>query len=224
MPIQQMLLGGGGGKVEVVETLSGNSGTWTAPAGVTAVDQIVIVGSSAKNATWSTLNIQSNFYWSSSTAPSQSSVNGALQAWSNAHVSWFNSGAPGQRTKSGQRSTSYTLDNGDTVSVSEGSIFYNSWASAVIKGTLSAFSGNGTINYNGKWAFKYLSGLQKQNPGIAGSPSTIFGYSAAGAPVGGSPSTVTQTNISVTPGQGYSWTKGTTSGAASGSLTLTYQQ
>ena len=223
MAIQQMLCGAGG-KVEVVETLSGNSGTWTAPAGVTNIETAVIVGSYAKNATWSTYNVQSNFYWTSSTAPSQSSVNAALQAWSNAHVSWFNSGAPGERSRSGQRSTSYTLDNGDTVSVSEGSIFYHSGASATIKGTLSAFSGNGTINYNGKWAFKYLSGLQVQSPGTAGSASSMFGYSAAGASIGGSPTTVTATNISVTPGQGYSWTKGTTSGAASGSLTLTYYQ
>ena len=222
MAIQQMLLGGGG-KVEVVETLSGNSGTWTAPDGVTTVDQAVIVGSYAKNASWVNQNLQANFYWSSSTAPSQSSINAAIGAWASAHLSYFNSGAPGERSRSGPRNTSYTLDNGDTVTVSEGMAFYTSFT-ATLKGTAASYDGSATTNWNGKWAFEYLNGLQRQVPGTAGSASSMFGYSAAGASIGGSPTTVTATNISVTPGQGYSWTKGTTSGAASGSLTLTYYQ
>ena len=222
MAIQQMLCGAGG-KVEVVETLSGNSGTWTAPDGVTTVDQAVIVGSYAKNDSWVNNLLQANFYWSSSTAPSQASCNAAIQAWCNSHLSYFNSGAPGERSRSGPRNSSYTLDNGDTVTITEGMVFYQSFT-ATLKGTAGSFDGTCTVNWNGKWAFEYISGLQRKVPGTAGSASSMFGYSAAGAAIGGSPTTVTATNISVTPGQGYSWTKGTTSGAASGSLTLTYYQ
>ena len=123
MAIQQMLLGGGG-KVQVVEALSGNSGTWTAPDGVTNVDQAVIVGSYAKNDSWVNNLLQANFYWSSSTAPSQASCNAAIQAWCNSHLSYFNSGAPGERSRSGPRNSSYTLDNGDTVTITEGTVSY----------------------------------------------------------------------------------------------------
>tara|TARA_R100000152_G_C6679244_1_gene113520 strand:- start:29 stop:700 length:672 start_codon:yes stop_codon:yes gene_type:complete len=223
MPIQQMLLGGGGGLTEVTESLSG-SGTWTAPAGVTSV-QLVMSGSGSLPEQWANQNTQISFNWTSSTSPSQTSCNAAISSWWSAYSGSF--GATAQRTLCGPTNHSYTLDNGDTVNVRETMNYYNSTCHTV-RYAAAAPSGNATMNINGKWCFMYRSGIQRQFPGVAGQSSTMFGYTATGAPVGGSAGTVNQT-VSVTPGTGYSYTRGyilrhNPYGSSSGSLVLTYYQ
>ena len=221
MPIQQMMLGGGG-RVEVEETLSG-SGTWTAPAGVTSVE-LAMSGSEDLPAAWFSQSLQISFNWTSSTAPSQSSANAALTSWWGAYGGSF--GGSGVRTICGPTNHSYTLDNGDTVNVRESMNWYNNFC-GVVNGSASA-PGSATLNIGGKWGFTYTSGLQRQASGVAGAASTMFGYTAAGASVGGSAGTVNQT-VSVTPGQGYSYVRGNKTRyspyqVSNGSIVLTYYQ
>ena len=182
-------------------------------------------GSGYVSWTWGNQNLQISFNWSSSTKPSQTSCNAAITSWWNAYSGTF--GATAQRTACGPTNHSYTLDNGDTVNVRESMTYYNSTCNTV-RYAASAPSGNATINVGGKWCFMYRSGMQALYPGIAGQASTMFGNTAAGAAVGGSAGTVNQT-VSVTPGTGYSYTRGYVIrhnpwGSSTGSIVLTYYQ
>jgi len=232
MPIQQMFLGmGGAGQQEVTETLTANStsgGSWTAPAGVTSVNAVLTGADDIPQSNFGVTLAASGNYTSIGNAPSQASMNNAVQSWLNAHASTINAGAPGSRTLTGPFEVSVSLDNGDTVTMQESQVFYNSGQSGTVIGTMGTSFTNATHQANFGRIFHYFYGLQATAAGVAGNDATMFGFTAAGAPVGGSPTTVTQTNISVTPGQSYNFNSGYVSrsgGAPStrnGSIVLTY--
>jgi len=236
-PIQGLVgLGGGatgelvrGGRTLVTETLqlsSSSSQNWTAPAGVTSVDA-VLTGADDIPQKFVSINMKAQAYYTG-TAPSTSSMTAAIQSWLNSHASYINSGAPNQRTLVGPRQNSFTLNTGETVTVYESNHIYGPTRTATVTQTMSTSFSSVTHNVGGKHFFRSFGGLKELEPGIAGGNTTIFGYTAAGAPVGGSPSTVTQTNISVTPGQNYSYNTGFINSYAggytsrTGSIVLTY--
>ena len=229
--MQQMLLGTGGGPTEVTETLTSSStsgSSWTAPDGVTSVNAVLTGADDIPQSSFG-LNLAASCNYSSiGNPPSEASMVAAIQSWLNAHASTINSGAPGSRTLTGPFENSFTFDNGDTVTMQESQVFYNSSQSGTVTGTMATtFSG---VNHQANFGrvFRYFSGLSAIAPGVAGNDATMFGYTAAGAAIGGSPTTVTQNNISVTPGQSYNFNSGyvVRSGGAyttrNGSIVLTY--
>ena len=225
MSIQQMLLGAGGVS-DVVETLSG-SGSWTAPAGVTSVD-LVMLGTEDLPEVWMNQLMQVRFDFTPNNPPSTSSANDAINAWLSTNAGAINVNAPNQRALTGPFTATHTIDTGETVTVTEGLIFYPGHTQTYqIKGTLpSSGSYSPTISNGGGASFQYVSGLTSLAIGIAGSPSTMFGYTANGASVGGSAGSVTQT-VSVTPGTSYSYVVGYKVNyvpyrTAYGSIQLTY--
>ena len=221
----------GGGLTIVTETLTSSStsgSSWTAPDGVTSVNAVLTGADDIPQTSFGLTVAASGNYASIGNAPSQASRNAAVQAWLNAHASSINAGAPGSRTLTGPFEVSYSLDNGDTVTMGESQVFYNSSQSGTVTGTMSTSFTNANHQANFGRIFQYFYGLQAVAPGVAGNDATMFGYTAAGASIGGSPTTVTQNNISVTPGQSYAFNSGyvARSGGAyatrNGSIVLTY--
>ena len=226
--MQQMFLGVGGGPTEVTETLSSTStfnSEWTAPAGVTSVNA-VLTGADDIPQSSVGINMKAQAYYTGS-APSASSMVDCIQSWLNTHASYINS-TTSQRTLVGPRDNSFTLDTGETVTVYETNHIYGPTRTATVTGTMSTSFSSATHNVGGKHFFRSFGGLTGIIAGVAGNDATMFGFTASGASVGGSPSTVTQNNISVTPGQVYTWNTGYTirsgSGYATrnGSIVLTY--
>ena len=160
-------------------------------------------------------------------APSASSMVDCIQSWLNTHTSYINS-TTSQRTLVGPRENSFTLDTGETTTVYESNHIYGPTRTVTVTGSMSTSFSSPTHNVNGKHFFQYFGGLTGIIAGVAGNDATMFGFTASGASIGGSPSTVTQNNISVTPGQTYTWNTGYTvrsgSGYATrnGSIVLTY--
>lgn len=221
----------------VTVTLSG-SGTWVAPFGVNSVTA-TIVGSGGYGSFWTNNrnSLSPNFQWTSATSPTQASANAAIDAWLSAWIGTINSGAPAERTLTGPYDTNYTLDNGDTVTVTEGLRFYDS-TPYVARGTsATSRTSNATLNTAAKLAYAYIDGPEFQENGSAGVSSSFAGYSAAGGSVGSASSgytpnittgsTLIQT-VSVTPGSGYSYLVGEVYtpfyGSIFGSITLSYLQ
>ena len=229
--MQQMLLGMGGGPTLVTETLTSGSpsgSSWTAPDGVTSVNAVLTGADDIPQTSFSQNLSSSGYYASIGNPPSEASMVAAVQAWLDAHASSINAGAPGSRTLTGPFEVSVSLDNGDTVTMQEDQIFYNSSQSGTVTGTMATtFSGVNHQASSGR-IFRYFSGLSAVAPGVAGNDATMFGYTAAGAPIGGSPTTVTQNNISVTPGQSYNFNSGYVArpggayATTNGSIVLTY--
>jgi len=228
MPIQQMLLGVGGGPTEVTETLSSTStfnSDWTAPAGVTSVNA-VLTGADDIPQSSVGINMKAIAYYTGS-APSASSMVDCIQSWLNTHTSYINS-TTSQRTLVGPRENSFTLDTGETTTVYESNHIYGPTRTVTVTGSMSTSFSSPTHNVNGKHFFQYFGGLTGIIAGVAGNDATMFGFTASGASIGGSPSTVTQNNISVTPGQSYSFNSGYVArpGGAyatrNGSIVLTY--
>lgn len=225
-----------GGPRLVTQNLSG-AGNWKAPSGVTSVTA-TIVGSNGFGSFWTTnMNtLQITFDWTSATSPTQASANSAADAWLSAWIGTINSGAPAQRTLTGPYITNYTLDNGDTVPVTDGLRLYSStsWQARAT----SATSRTSDVNLNtvAKYAFVYIDGPEFQVDGSAGANSSFAGYSAAGGSIGSpssgyTPNTTTGSTlvqvVSVTPGTGYAYSVGTVYANGFpyvGSITLNYIQ
>jgi len=214
MPTQQMLLGGG--KPLTTENLTSESGTWTAPSGVTSVN-LTLIGSEDHPADWHSTYAQVNFYYPASTpvdypneSPTQASAKAAVEAWL---VNWRSIAGTGtaERTVSGSWNTTATITHldGSTssgVSITDGSGRFYGTTTATFSGVLPAtITGNVGFGQGvGNWAYKYVYGISFQANAQAGGASTFGSYSAAGASIGGSATTLQQT-ISVTPGQSYSY-------------------
>ena len=218
----------GGGPTEVTETLVHNSTSnteWTAPAGVTSVNAVLTGADDIPQSTIG-VNLKAIAYYTGS-APSASSMVDCIQSWLNTHASYINS-TTSQRTLVGPRENSFTLDTGETVTVGETNHIYGPTRTVTVTGTMSTSFTSATHNVGGKHFFRSFGGLTGIIAGVAGNNATMFGFTASGASIGGSPSTVTQNNISVTPGQTYTFNTGYTvrsgSGSANsnGSIVLTY--
>lgn len=217
MPTQQMLLGGG--KPLTVEELTyPYTGTWTAPSGVTEVN-LTLIGSEDHPADWHNTYAQVNFYYPASTpvdypneSPTQASAKAAVEGWLSNWRSIAGTGTAA-RTVSGSWNTTATITHldGSTsngVSITDGSGRFLGTSTATFRGVLPATI-TGNVNFGqgvGNWAFKAVYGIEFQANAQQGGASTFGSYSAAGAPVGGSATTLQQT-ISVTPGQSYSYVR-----------------
>ena len=233
-PIQQILLGAGGStgndpnNPTQSETLN-YSTTWTAPAGITGV-RVTLTGATF-NAGYSNAPGMALVFNYTGTQPTTSSASAAMQAWYSAHWGAIG-GSTGVRSISRPRMTSYTLNTGETVTVYDwrmrgfGTAFpagsaanVNQSGSITINGT--AIQGSTTIN---TWSFFMMDGIHKScqtsiwSPGFqiyypAGSSApgaSMFGYTAAGK-TSGSANVVGPLIVSVTPGQSYSFTGGSSS-------------
>jgi len=214
MPIQQMFLGAG--KKLTTETFNG-SGNWTAPAGVTSVN-LLLIGSEDHPANWYSAGIRAEFYYPASSppnyateAPTQTSAVALVNTWRTHFQSIAGTGTAA-RTISGNFNTTGSITNlaGTThnnILVYSGSFLYGN-QTMVIRGNIPAFT---SVTYGqgvGNWAFSNTaSGVERQATAQQGSASIFGSYTAAGAPIGGSPTTIQQT-ISVTPGQSYAYTRG----------------
>lgn len=211
-----------GGKLTVVN-LAG-TGSWVAPVGVTSVNA-VLVGSPVTPPFWTTPSLGPQGDWTSSTPPTVSSAQAAIDAWIANATPIFDAGAPGVRTVSGRvGEIFYTLSNGDVVPVYDQDTFYVPSATYTIRGSFSTVLWQQPVNIN------YFAKSFFSNPtttfsdfeilvGCAdGNPTSMFGYTAAGGVCpSGPPATVTVSNQPVIAGTGYPYTV-----PAGGSLTLTY--
>tara|TARA_B100000963_G_scaffold119533_1_gene104154 strand:+ start:898 stop:1788 length:891 start_codon:yes stop_codon:yes gene_type:complete len=210
-----------------------SSQTWIAPAGITGVRLTLTGATFTSGGTWSThsngsLTVGLRFVYSSSTPPSNNSAYQAFNSWASTFNSSFSGSGP--RYTSRGKTINYTLDNGDTVNVYEyssqlfggGNSNWNS-GSVYIKNSFNWYPGGSPYfnpnimqytHYAPNKSFTsgvWLCGLQYYVPtaSTAGPNASMFGYTATGK-TSGTANTVGPVIVSVTPGQSYYFSGGST--------------
>jgi hypothetical protein len=199
-----------------------NSGSWTAPSGVTQISSLVIAGGLFSQ-------VPDSFFYSAfqeavtstSGFPPTPRIDGFItyaQATSHAEgvLSDYNLGAPADRIVGFS-----TLDLGNNFTGSQPPFWtkLSDFISVRVRGTATRAYGpwdnrSGQVA-NGNGAFWYI-GVEVFSPGgeSPGSPSSAFGSTAAGTTSAGQPQFVTNVaSVSVTPGQTYQITVGQASGS-----------
>ena len=223
MGIQQILAGAGGRPLTVEDLNYPYSGTWTAPAGVTDVN-LKLIGSAAHPADWYAIHIRA--VWDfvaagwppnyATESPTQTSAVALCNTWLT-HARTIIGTSTAARYVSGTMNItngSYTNLAGTThtgITVGNSTYWWGTLNNQYLRGNLGTSSytyasfgqGVGTSVQSNS-----LSGssIEYQATAQAGGASTFGSYSAAGAPAGGTPTTLEQA-ISVTPGQSYSYVR-----------------
>jgi hypothetical protein len=202
--------------------------SWTAPAGVTNV-RAVLVGQPVIPAYWDYPLIGPRGEYTSSTPPTQASVDNGIAAWVANATPVFDVGAPGVRTISGAvGQTSWLLSNGDTTLIADNVTFYG--PTYTIRGTFAGttfYPAQINTSFKSFFAYNSSNGIEVYRDAQDGGATIMFGSSAAGgiAP-SGSPTTIVLASQAVVPGTAYSVIVSSTYtsvfGNISGSVTLTY--
>lgn len=220
MGIQQILAGAGGKPLTVENLTYPESGTWTAPAGVTEVN-LKLIGSAATEANWYAIPIRAAWDfvaagWPPNYAtesPTQASALALCNTWL-AHARTIIGTSTAPRYVTGNTTIyngSYVDVSGNThtgITVMNSSYWYNGLNNQYLRGNLGtndftyANFGQGIGTSVG--GLPSNMGVEYQATSQSGGASTFGSYSAAGGTQNTPPTTLEQA-ISVTPGQGYSY-------------------
>lgn len=147
---------------------------------------------------------QPNFYFNAANMPTEASALAALEALMSAMYNQV--GCSSTPRVVSKVTVNYTLNTGQTVTVSDGlswpvngeTTFRGCYPSSV--GYVRGLGGNGWCHSIVSWNFEYYDG---GTPPTTGSSGSGFGINIPGGDSGTAP-TISQSNITVNPGQTYS--------------------
>lgn len=192
-----------------------NSGSWTAPAGVSNLVTLGVYGGQyyTTSGTWlNTVAVATPFYsvegYSEAGSPSGFFTYSQVGSIADSLLAQLNSGAPAERTVSYGPITNYYNPNTNGYWT-----IFNAFETITIRGYCSVGGGawdNRTEQpVRGIGAGWYIAGEMYFPPEtINGSPSSAFGYTAPGGTQADPSPSVSASNVSVTPGQTYNFTVG----------------
>ena len=210
-----------------------SSQSWTVPSGITRVRVTLTGGTFVPFWTsgWPGSVMGLRFKYTG-TQPTSASAQAAFQAWENAHGASGTLGGTGNRTASRPLTVSYTLNTGETVTVDEysskafgtvnGSNNFHPTGVTIVRGTYTSWpsqtpysAGPYSDPSGGPQYWIYTSGVWTQTmdlyvpqpDGYVAPDASMFGLTAAGK-LSGTANVTGPTNVSVTAGQSYSFTGG----------------